>query len=298
VSAAPPITHSGFVAIVGRPNVGKSTLINKLVNAKVSITSSKPQTTRHRILGLNETDGYQFAFIDTPGYQTRNSNALNHVLNRTVRQTLPDADIIVFVCDASQWTPADQLVLELLPANKACFLVLNKIDIFKDVAAQMKLVQGVTQKFNFSEVIPLSAAKGSGIDTLNACLQRYLPKGQRLYEADQLSDRTDKFLAAEVIREKLFRLTGDELPYVSTVVIDSFKEEGQLKRISATILVAREAHKLMVLGAKGEKIKRIGSEARVDCERMFGGKVFLELWVKVKGGWADSEASLRAYGYE
>jgi GTPase len=298
VKPVEPITRSGYVAIIGRPNVGKSTLLNRLVKAKVSITSGKPQTTRHRILGLQEAHGTQFAFIDTPGYQTRQTGALNRVLNRTVKQVLPDADVIVLVCETHQWTKGDDELLALLPTNKPVVLALNKIDEHKNLSVQMQMAASVSAKFSFAEVMPISGEKGQGVDTLLQTLAKYLPEGERLYEADQLSDRSDKFLAAEVIREKLFRLTGDELPYTSTVVIEEYVEEGRLKRIRATILVQRDAHKAMVLGAQGAKIKRIASESRVDLEKMFDCKVYLEVWIKVKSGWADSEASLRAYGYE
>jgi GTPase len=293
-----PITRSGYVAIIGRPNVGKSTLLNRLVKAKVSITSGKPQTTRHRILGLQEAHGTQFAFIDTPGYQTRQTGALNKVLNRTVKQVLPDADVIVLVCETHQWTKGDDELLGLLPTNKPVVLALNKVDEHKNLAVQMQMAATVSAKFAFCEVMPISGEKGQGVDALMQTLVKYLPEGGRLYEADQLSDRSDKFLAAEVIREKLFRLTGDELPYTSTVVIEDYVEEGRLKKIRATILVQRDAHKAMILGAEGAKIKRIASESRVDLEKMFDCKVYLEVWIKVKSGWADSEASLRAYGYE
>ncbi len=295
------IHHSGYIAIVGRPNVGKSTLINQLVRAKVSITSSKPQTTRHRILGIQERAGVQFVFIDTPGFQTRQGGALNQVLNRTVRQVLPEVDVIAWVIEAHQFTPADEQVLKIIAALQPpipCVLVLNKIDAQRDRAKQMALVADLSARHNFCAVVPVSAQKNQGLDVLLDELARQLPEGERLYDAEQLSDRSDRFLAAELIREKLFRLTGDELPYTSTVVIDEFEQSATLWKIRATLLVEKEAHKAMVLGREGSRIKRIASEARIDMEKMWQVKVFLELWVKVKSGWADSEASLRAYGYE
>jgi GTPase len=292
------IKRSGYIAIVGRPNVGKSTLINCLVAAKVSITCAKPQTTRHRILGIVEWQDAQIVLIDTPGFQTTQRNPLNSVLNKTVQQALGDADAVLMVCDAHGWTKADDLIIQLLPKSKTVILALNKIDAVKDLQRQMQLASHAHSLYPFKEIIPISAEKRTGIDTLLRLCADQLPKGDRLYEQDQLSDRSERFLAAELIREKLFRLTGDELPYTSTVVIEQFKEEGALRRIHATILIERESHKAMILGFKGEKIKRISSEARVDMERMFGGKVYLEVWIKVKSGWADSEQSLRAYGYD
>ncbi len=303
--SASPIERSGYVAIVGRPNVGKSTLLNALVQAKVSITSRKPQTTRHRILGVAEANAVQFAFFDTPGFQKQQGGALNHLLNRTVAQTLRDADVIIFVIDSMGWSAKDDLVLQQVPkatdknndGAKPVILALNKIDEH-DRPHLMQLAQVASQKMAFTDIIPISAEKRTGLPVLLEQVGKLLPLGPRLFDADQLSDRNEKFLAAELIREKLFRLTGEELPYTSTVVIDAFKEEGRLRRIHASILLQRDSHKAMVLGAKGAKIKQIASEARVDMERLFDGPVFLELFVKVKSGWADSDASLRSYGYE
>jgi GTPase len=291
------IERSGYVAIVGRPNVGKSTLLNALVEAKVSITSKKPQTTRHRILGVAELNKVQYAFFDTPGFQKKQGGALNQLLNRTVSQTAKDADVIVFVIDSMGWSSKDDLVLQQMPQGKPILLALNKMDEH-DRPHLMQLAQIASQKFAFNEIIPISAEKKVGLPILMEQVGQRLPAGPRLFDADQLSDRNERFLAAELIREKLFRLTGEELPYTSTVVIDSFKEEGRLRRIHASILLQRESHKAMVLGAKGAKIKQIASEARVDMERLFDAPVFLELFVKVKSGWADSDASLRSYGYE
>jgi GTPase len=291
------IERSGYVAIVGRPNVGKSTLLNALVQAKISITSRKPQTTRHRILGVAQAGGVQFAFFDTPGYQKQEGGALNQLLNRTVGQTLRDADVIVFVIDSAAWTSKDDLVLTQLPTDKPVVLAMNKVDQYER-AHLMPLAQAASEKFAFTQIMPISAQKNQGLAALLEQVGKLLPEGPRLFEEDQLSDRNEKFLAAELIREKVFRLTGQELPYTSTVVIDSFTEEGRLRRIHASILVQRDSHKAMVLGANGAKIKQIASEARVDMERLFDGPVFLELFVKVKSGWADSDASLRSYGYE
>jgi GTPase len=291
------IERSGYVAIVGRPNVGKSTLLNAIVQAKVSITSKKPQTTRHRILGVAESGNVQFAFFDTPGFQKKQGGALNHLLNRTVAQTVKDADVIVFVIDSMGWSAKDDLVLQQMPADKPIILAMNKMDEH-DRGHLMQLAQLASQKFKFTEIIPISAEKRTSLPILLEQLGRMLPLGERLFDADQLSDRNEKFLAAELIREKLFRLTGEELPYTSTVVIDAFTEEGRLRRIHASILVQRDSHKAMILGAKGAKIKQIASEARVDMERLFDAPVFLELFIKVKSGWADSDASLRSYGYE
>lgn len=288
----------GLVAIVGRPNVGKSTLLNALVGQKVSITSAKAQTTRHRITGIRTVGDSQFVFVDTPGFQTRHSAALNRTLNRTVQGVLFDVDVVLFVVEAGRFGLDDAKVLALLPPGKPAILVANKLDAVHRRAELVPWLKGMQDRHAFAEFVPLSAKKEADTKRLLDIVQPYLPEQPWFYEEDALTDRSDRFLASELIREKLFRLTGDELPYASTVVIDEFEEEGNLRRIAATIVVERDAHKGMVIGHEGERLKRIGSEARQELEHLMGAKVFLELWVKVRSGWADNEEHLRSYGYE
>jgi GTPase len=292
----------GLVAIVGRPNVGKSTLLNALVGQKISITSNKAQTTRHRITGIRTQGDAQFVFVDTPGFQVKHGTALNRTLNRTVLSSLGDVDVVLFVVEAGRFGLPDAKVLALLQTDamkgKPALLVANKLDTLQrrqDVLPWLKQMQ---ERHAFAEFVPMSATRDADVERLLGIVAPYLPRQPWLYEEDALTDRTDRFLASELIREKLFRLTGDELPYNCTVVIDKFEEEGQLRRIAATIVVERDAHKGMIIGEGGERLKRIGSEARQELERLWDAKVFLELWVKVRSGWADDEAHLRSYGYE
>jgi len=288
----------GHVAIVGRPNVGKSTLLNRLVGAKLSITSAKAQTTRHRIVGVVTRPDAQFLLLDTPGYQTRNRGALNRVLNRTAAQAAMDADVVVLVADAHAWTPADDQALALVPAGRPIVVALNKIDAVADKARLMPLAQALMARPGVAAIVPISARTGRQVDALLDECARHLPEGEALFDEDTFTDRSERFLAAEAVREKMFRLLGDELPYQSTVVIEKFEELPGLRRIFAAIVVERDAQKPIVLGAGGERIKRIASEARQDLERLLGCRVYLEVWVKVKGGWADDENRLRTYGYE
>jgi GTP-binding protein Era len=288
----------GYVAIVGRPNVGKSTLLNYLIGQKLSITSRKAQTTRHRIVGVLSRPDAQLLFVDSPGYQTRSMGPLNRVLNRTSQQVAADADVVILVCDASGWTDADREMARLLPNGLPLLLAVNKSDSVADKSRLARLIGQASAERSFDEVVPISARTGHQVKLLaDLCVAR-LPVGPSVLEEDALTDRSERFLATELIREKLFRLLGDELPYESTVVIEKYEEMPRLRRVFATIIVAREAHKPIILGAGGERIKRIASEARVDLEKMTGTKVYLELFVKVRGGWADNETSLRAYGYE
>lgn len=295
--AAPP-QRCGLVAIVGRPNVGKSTLLNALVGQKVSITSRKAQTTRHRITGVRTVGEAQFVFVDTPGFQTRHGTALNRTLNRTVLASLSDVDAVLFVVEAGRFGLDDAKVLALLPEHKPVLLVANKLDTVRRRADLAPWLKSMQERRNFTEFVPMSANREADVQRLFGILKPYLPEQGWFYEEDALTDRSEKFLASEIIREKLFRLTGDELPYTSTVVIDRWEEEGTLRRIAATIIVERDAHKGMVIGAGGERLRRIGSEARQEMETLMDAKVFLELWVKVRSGWADNEEHLRAYGYE
>lgn len=291
-------TRCGYIAIVGKPNVGKSTLLNALVGAKVSITSRKAQTTRHRITGIRTEGATQFIFVDTPGFQTRHDNALNRALNRTVVATLSDVDVVLFVVEAGRFDLADAKVLALLPPKVPAILVANKLDRVHRRAELAPWLRSMQDRHPFSEFFPMSARSPRDVQRLLALCERYLPEQPWLYEADDLTDRSERFLAGELVREKLFRLTGDELPYSATVVVDRFEHEGDLRRIAATIIVERDNHKAMVIGEGGARLKRIGTEARQELERLWGGKVYLELWVKVRSGWSDDEAKLRAYGYE
>lgn len=295
---APDQQRCGYVAIVGKPNVGKSTLLNALVGQKISITSRKAQTTRHRITGYRTVGASQFVFVDTPGFQTRHGNALNRSLNKTVLGAVADVDLILFVVEAGHFTPADQKVLELLPESVPVILLANKFDLVHRRGDLAPWLRSMQERRAFAEFVPMSAKTPRDIQRLFGICEKYLPQQPWMHDTEELTDRSERFMAAEMVREKLFRLTGDELPYTSTVVIDKFEEEGALKRIAATIVVEREGHKGMVIGEKGEKLKRIGTEARQELEKIWDCKVFLELWVKVRSGWADDDARVRSFGYE
>jgi GTP-binding protein Era len=297
-SSTPENFRCGYIAIVGRPNVGKSTLMNVLIGAKVSITSRKAQTTRHRITGIQTVDDAQFIYVDTPGFQTRHSNALNKTLNKTVTNTLISADVILFLVEAGTFGPADQQVVDLLPKEVPVILVINKSDRVKDKAALMPFAQQIAAKHNFTAIVPVSAKLRFQVDSLQAEIKKMLPENAPIFGPDDITDRSEKFLAAEIVREKVFRLVGDELPYTSTVLIEQFEQEGDLRRIFAAVLVERDTHKSMLIGNKGARLKEISTQSRLDMEKLFGGPVYLEIWIKVKSGWADNEAGLRAYGYE
>jgi len=316
----------GTIALVGRPNMGKSTLLNALVGQKISITSRKAQTTRYRIAGVQTRDSAQFIFIDTPGFQTRVMNTLNQTLNRTVTSTLNDVDVICFIVEAGYWGADDAKVLRLLPSDKPVLLIANKLDLFAsrfeipqdrdaalfefmgkmgqtwgEIAVQTKGFESESVSSplgEFAEIIPMSGKNKDDIGRLLDIIEEHLPEGEAVYDAETLTDRSERFMAAEILREKVFRYTGDELPYASSVVIDQFKLDGKMRRIAATILVDRDSHKAMIIGQKGERLKKISTEARLDMEKLFDGKVFLETWVKVKRGWADDLAELRAQGLE
>jgi len=297
-TGAPAGSRCGMIAIIGRPNVGKSTLMNALVGQKISITSRKAQTTRHRITGINTVGDAQYVFVDTPGFQTRHSSALNRTLNRAVTSTLTSVDIVLFVIEAGRFGADDQQALDLLPASTPALLIANKIDRVHDKDTLYPFMQQMQAKHDFREIVPLCAKRPDDIAHLLATLKPYLPEGAPMYGEDELTDRSERFLAAEILREKVFRQTGDELPYTSTVQIDRFETEGRLRRIFATILLEKEGHKAMVIGQKGAKLRQINTDARRDMEKLFDGPVYLETFVKVKSGWADSAAGLRAYGYE
>jgi GTP-binding protein Era len=298
-----PSFTTGFIAIVGRPNVGKSTLMNHLIGQKVSITSRKAQTTRHRITGIRTDAQTQFVFVDTPGFQTQYRNALNQAMNRSVTTTLQEVDVVVFVIEAMRFEAKDQEVLKLLPPNRPVILVINKVDIVDNKEALMPFVQKVSQLFAFHAIVPLSAVKAQKLEVLIEAIRPILPVGPPLYSEEELTDRSERFLASEIIREKLFRLMGEELPYVMAVEIEQFIESTTerglpIRRIHAAILVDNDNQKAMVIGKKGEKLKKIASQAREDMEKLFESKVYLEVWVKVKNGWADDTRLIRQYGYE
>ena len=312
-----PAFRCGTIAIVGRPNMGKSTLLNALVGQKISITSRKAQTTRHRIVGIQTRPDAQFIFIDTPGFQTRLMSTLNKALNRTVTTALQGVDVACFVVEAGYFGVDDVKVLQLLPPDLPIILVLNKLDLFSrrfqtpaerdlvllDFMRQMSLPWNELggrpdQTQHFAEIVPMSGKNPEDVKRLLDLLKNYLPLGEPQYDPETLTDRTERFLAAEILREKVFRYTGEELPYASSVIIDQFKMDGRMRRIAATILVNRDSHKPMIIGEKGERLKKISTEARIDMEKLFDGKVFLETWVKVKRGWADDHAELRAQGLE
>lgn len=289
---------SGYVAIVGRPNVGKSTLLNHLIGEKISIVSRKAQTTRHRIIGILTKADAQYVFVDTPGFQTKHVNALNLAMNRGVTQALADVDVVLFVIEAGRFDERDRAVLRLLPVDRPVILVVNKIDQLKDKTLLLPFLSKLAGERDFAAIVPVSAAKGKQTDALLAETRKHLPHAELLFGEEEITDKSEKFLAAEYVREKLFRLIGDELPYATTVEIEKFEVDGALRRINAVIVVDRDGHKAIVIGKGGETLKRIASEARQDMERLFDGKVFLEVFVKVKSGWADDERLLKSLGYE
>ncbi|WP_405023465.1 GTPase Era [Limnohabitans sp.] len=302
---APADQRCGLIAIVGKPNVGKSTLLNALVGQKISITSRKAQTTRHRITGMHTQGAAQYVFVDTPGFQTIHGNALNKSLNKAVQGAVGDVDVVFLVVEAGSFTSADEKVLSLLAPGIPTLLVANKLDTMKNRPEIMQWLQAMQDRHPFAEIVPMSAKNDKDVQRLLGIAEKYLPEQAWMYAADELTDRSEKFMAAEMVREKLFRLTGDELPYTSTVIIDKFEEEKgktkgvkRLVRIAATIVVERDGHKAMVIGDKGERLKRMGMEARTELEKLYDAKVFLELWVKVRSGWADDAARVRSFGYE
>jgi GTPase len=287
----------GTIAIVGRPNVGKSTLLNHILGAKLSITSRKAQTTRHRLLGIHTTDDAQFLFVDTPGFQLRHVNALNRGMNRTVRQVMAEVDVVLFVVEATRFGEEDRKVVEILPTSTPVLLVVNKADLLADKGEVLPYIQEHAASFGFADIVPVSAKRSLNLDDLLSVIRRYLPEQPAIYGIDELTDRNERFLAAEILREKIFRLLGEELPYSVAVEIEKFEQEGGLRRIHAAIIVDKEGQKPILIGKSGEKLKRISTEARQDMEKLFGGKVWLETWVKVRGGWADSERALKSLGY-
>ncbi len=290
--------RTGTVAIIGRPNVGKSTLLNHLIGAHVAITSRKAQTTRHRIQGIYTDASAQYIFVDTPGFQTQHVNALNREMNRTVGQVANEVDVVVFVIEANNWDPRDEPLLKLIPSKVPVILALNKVDKVKAKEQIARTLVEANAKRDFAALVPVSASKGTQLKALLYEIRKRLPQREAIYQPDEITDRPEKFLAAELVRERIFRLLGDELPYSTAVDIEKFEIEGSLRRIAATIYVDKTSHKGIVIGEKGATLKRIGTEARHAMQELFGSRVHLELWVRVKSGWADSEISLRQLGYK
>jgi len=286
------------VVLVGRPNVGKSTLLNALVGEKLSIVSRRAQTTRHRIIGVLTRADAQYVFVDTPGFQTRHGNALNRVMNRGVRQALAEVDVVFLVVEAGRFDERDRQVRRLVPADRPLIIVVSKIDQLPDKTQLLPFLARLAGEGEFTAIVPVSATRGDQLEVLLTEARKHLPNEGLLFAEDDLTDRSERFLAAEYIREKVFRLIGDELPYAVAVEIERFVVDGGLRRISAAILVDREGHKPIVVGRGGEVVKRIATEARHDMERLFGGPVFLEVFVKLKSGWADDERLLKTLGYD
>ena len=289
--------RAGHVAIVGRPNVGKSTLLNRLVGQKLSIVSRKPQTTRHPVTGIVTRPGNQLVFVDTPGFQTRHGGPLNRSLNRAVTDSLGGVDVVLLVVEAGRYEAADAEVVRQLPRDLPVVLAVNKIDRVADKARLLPFLDRIQGAHPFAEIVPVSGAAGTQCDLLLDALARHVPEGPALYSEDELTDRSERFLAAELVREKVFRLTGDELPHQCDVVVERFETEGALRRIACLIVVARPSQKGMVIGARGERLREIGTAARQDMERLFGGRVWLDLHVKVEKDWMDDPAALRKHGY-
>ncbi|RZU44900.1 GTP-binding protein Era [Fluviicoccus keumensis] len=297
-SEVDPEFRCGFVAIVGRPNVGKSTLLNHLLGQKLSITSRKPQTTRHKILGIVTEGKVQAVYVDTPGMHKKEPRAINRYMNKAAESALKDIDLVLFVVDGLKWTPDDELVLEKLQRVDApIVLLINKVDTVADKEKLLPHIASLSAKLRFSEVVPVSALRGHNLPALHELVSRFLPFAPPLYAEDQITDRSQRFLAAELIREKVMRQLGDEIPYDLTVQIESFKEEGNLLRIDTNIYVERPGQKAIVIGEGGQRLKLIGKEARIDMEKLFERKVMLTLWVKIKGGWSDDERALKSLGY-
>jgi len=292
--------HCGFVAFVGRPNVGKSTLLNHLLGQKLSITSRKPQTTRHRILGIDTADTTQLIYVDTPGIHKNEARAINRIMNRAASSSISDVDVVVFIVEPEKWTEDDELVLEhIKKSNKPIILFVNKIDQFKEKEKLLPFLQVLSEKYQFQHLIPGAALLGDQVEELKKLLVSYMPEGDFIFPEEYYTDRSERFLAAEIIREKLIRQLGDELPYSITVEIEQFKfDEKGLLRINGLILVERNGQKSIVIGKGGSRLKKVGTDARKDMSEIFGEKIFLELWVKVKDGWADDERALRSLGFD
>lgn len=292
-------SRCGYVAILGRPNVGKSTLLNHLLGQKISITSRKPQTTRHKLLGISTQGDTQILFVDTPGLHSHEPRAINKYMNRSARSALRDVDVLLFLVDRDQWQEDDDLVAGLVETSAAaCIVVVNKIDRLADRQALLPLLEKLQARFADAEVIPVSAVKGENLDSLRQLITARLPASPFYFDAGQVTDRSVRFLAAEIIREKLMRQLGDELPYAVTIQIDRFEAEEQLTRIDATIFVEKEGQKKIIIGRKGARIKQVGTDARRDLEKALEAKVMLNTWVKVRAGWSDDDRAIKSLGYD
>lgn len=292
-------TYCGMIAIVGRPNVGKSTLLNKLLGQKVSITSRKPQTTRHRIMGIDTEEQYQAIYVDTPGLHIEEKRAINRYMNRAASSSIGDVGLVLFLVEGTKWTDDDQMVLtKIQQAAVPCWLIVNKSDNVKDKEEMLPHLRWLGEQHQFQRIMPVSAKTGKNVEELRTLVQQTLPESEFYFPEDYITDRSSRFMASEIIREKLMRFTGDELPYSVTVEIEQFLlSDNGMYRINGLILVERDSQKAMVIGKGGQRLKTIGAEARKDMESLFDAKVFLELWVKVKSGWADDERALRSLGY-
>lgn len=289
----------GYIAIIGRPNVGKSTLLNRILGMKLSITSRKPQTTRHQILGVKTTELGQFIYVDTPGIHSGGKKAINRYMNKAASSVIHDVDLVLFMVQAMKWTEEDSMVLNKLEhVEIPVVLVVNKVDVVEDKDELLPFLQQVTEKYNFESVIPLSAQRGHNLDQLEQLVLQLLPVSPPIFDPDQLTDRSERFLVAELIREKMVRELGNELPYQTTVEIERYLEKEKITEINAMILVETKGQKAIIIGNKGMRLKSIGTKARKDMEKLLGRKVFLQLWVKVKAGWSDSESALRSLGYD
>ena len=286
----------GTIAIVGQPNVGKSTLLNYFIGTKLSITSRKAQTTRYQLLGIHTTPETQYIFVDTPGYQLKHLNTLNKNLNKTVKQALQNVDVILFLIEPRQMTEVDEKILQMIPEKTPIILVINKVDRLKEKSKLLELIQVFKENERYKEIIPTSVKKKNNLKELLESTYQFLPEQEFIYEDNEITDKNERFLAAEIIREKIFRLTGQEVPYSVAVEIEKFEHEDNVRRIFAAIIVERDAHKPMIIGNKGIRLKEISTNARVDMEKLFGGKVWLETWVKVQKGWSDDLRALKSLG--
>ena len=292
-------TRCGYVAVIGRPNVGKSTLINHILGHKLNITSRKPQTTRHTLLGIKTEEDCQAIYVDTPGIHQSQKKAINRMMNRSAESVINDVDVIVFVVDRFKWTEEDQLVLEKLKSVRCpVILAINKVDQLENKEQLLPYIEQVSKKMPFDNIVPLSALTGSSVDQLESLIKDCLPEDIHFYDQDQLTDKSERFLAGELVREKVMRQLGDEVPYSVAVEIEQFREEEDIIHISALILVERDSQKAIVIGKKGQRLKLIGSEARKDMEALFGKKVMLKIWVKVKSGWSDDDRALKSLGFD
>lgn len=290
-------TYCGYIALVGRPNVGKSTLLNRILQQKLSITSRKPQTTRHSLLGIDTDGDYQSIYVDTPGIHQGSKKMMNRLMNKTAITVLRDVDIIAFLVDGTHWTDEDEYVLKLIKQTSApCYLLVNKVDKINDKGILLPWIQDISVRHDFKAIIPLSAKTGDQVDTFKAQLKKDMPEGPHLFGEEEITDRPMRFLCSEVLREKIFRMCGQELPYTTMVDIESFKDEGELFRIHALILVDKESHKRMIIGEKGRKLKEMATSARLDMEKLLGKKIFLHCYCKVKSGWSDDERLLKQFG--